>query len=348
MPSRQTTAPAHSASSPQTEDRLRARLIDFRFEPNLRIDSLVASEGNQVRLIEHRAPAAMVSRYAQQMKAGATFPAIVVNGRNEVIDGNTRRHAATKAGKDTIAAYICDELTDLEARALSVELNQCHGLSMTEEELHAFVNAVVAEGQVLDAKAYARMTGVSASTLARWVQQATFEKRARQCGIEREVVALLSEGCQAALSGVRLTPVLVELVRLAVEARVSATDLRRISGEVNSAGSEAEALAIVERERDARHEQIRAIATGFVTKPRGNRAAKHIAALLKIDPSELLDVGESKREEVTARLAELRDRIDAAIGPNRRPTADLEVTLRYPANDASRSATLDEQGAACA
>lgn len=341
--------PAHSASSPQTEDRLRARLIDFRFEPNLRIDSLVASEGNQVRLIDHRAPVAMVSRYAQQMKAGAVFPAIVVNDRHEIIDGNTRRHAAARAGKDTIAAYVCSGLTDLEARALSVELNQCHGLSMTEEELHAFVKGVVAQGESLDAKAYARMTGVPASTLTRWVQQASFEKRAAQCGIARETESDLSDSCKAALSAVRLTPVLVELATLAVAARMPVTDVRRLVVEVNAAGSEAGALGIVARERELRHDQIRAIANGFVNqRPRRNRATMHVAALLKLEPRDFLDVANDKRTEATARLIELRDRIDAAVGFATRPASDLEVTLRQPSATRPRSEVLEDEGAACA
>src|SRR4051812_14620121 len=94
------TAAAHSASSNQVEDRLRARRVEFVFEPNLAIDAILAAEGHQVRLIENRAPADMVARYAQQMKAGAVFPAIVVNDRRELIDGNTRRLASIKAGRD--------------------------------------------------------------------------------------------------------------------------------------------------------------------------------------------------------------------------------------------------------
>ena len=81
----------------------------------------------------------MVTRYAQQMKTGAIFPAIVVNELGELIDGNTRRRAAVKAGRSTMAAYICRDLTPLQARSLSVELNQANGLAMDEKELHAYV-----------------------------------------------------------------------------------------------------------------------------------------------------------------------------------------------------------------
>lgn len=318
---------AHSASSPQTEERLRSRYLDFNFEPNLKLANLVTAEGNQVRLIEHRAPATMVARYAEQMKAGAVFPAIVVNDRYEVIDGNTRWQAAKKAGKDTIAAYICSGVTALQARSLSVELNQCHGLSMSEEELYAFVVGVVQEGHSLDAKAYARMTGVRAGTLSRWVAQANFLKRARAVEIPDAHVTILSQSCQAALNPVRLTPVLRELTALAAASKMSATDVRQLVAMVNAAASESDALGLVRTERENRSEHIRAIASGFARNKGGaSRATMHVAALLKVDLAELLDVAPEKRLEAFERLEQLRDRIDLALSPvghNADPDAEL-------------------------
>ena len=59
----------------------------------------------------------MVTRFAEQMKAGAVFPAIIVNENGELIDGNTRRLAALKAKRSTIAAYVCRGLTPLLSAA---------------------------------------------------------------------------------------------------------------------------------------------------------------------------------------------------------------------------------------
>jgi transposase-like protein len=314
MTARHSASSAHPASSPQTEERLRARLLEFHFEPNLSLDALVDAEGNQVRLIENRAPASMVTRYAEQMKAGAIFPAIVVNDRNEVIDGNTRRFAAAKLGRDAIAAYVCTDLTALQARALSVELNQCHGLSMTDEELHAFVVGAVQEGHAPDAKALARMTGVRSSTLNRWVAQASFEKRARQAGIPETQLTVLSQGCQAALNPVRLTPVLIELTALAAAAGMSASDVRRVASQANAAESEGDALFVVAAERDNRRDQIRSHASGFAARrSRGSRAAMHVGALLKMGLQDLIDVAPEKQEDAIVRLESLRDQIDEAI-----------------------------------
>jgi hypothetical protein len=309
-----TGATTHPASSNQVEERLRARHIPFTFEPNLPADEIVVTEGQQVRLIGHRAPPEMVARYAQQMKAGAVFPAIVVNDRRELIDGNTRRLASVKAGNPVIAAYICAGLSALEARALSVELNQANGLAMTEEEIHAFVIGAVQEGQTLDTKSYARMTGVRVSKLSRWMAQANFQMRARRCGISQSVVDALSHSAQAALNAVRLTPVFIELTSLAASARVSTTDLRGLVGSVNAAASEEDALGRIDAEREIRGGDIRALASGFaVPKSKARASAAHIAALLNLDVEDLLDVRPDRQRETALRLHALRDHINHAV-----------------------------------
>ncbi len=304
----------HSASSIQIEERLAARHIDYRFEPNYSVDAIVDAEGHQVRLIEHRAPAEMVTRYAQQMKAGAVFPAIVVNERGELIDGNTRRRAARKAGRSTIPAYICRDLTPLQARALSVELNQANGLAMDEKELHAYVRSAVLEGQTLDTKTCARITGVRPSNLERWKAQAQFEQRARQCGIRDADVALLSEGVQAALNAIRLVPVLIQAAAVAAAARMPLSAVRSMVTRINAATSESAALEVVADERAARADDIRAIASGFAARRRlGQRSAMHIAALLKFDVDALLEVPPESREQTIARLRDVRDHAARAI-----------------------------------
>jgi hypothetical protein len=304
----------HSASSVQVEERLAARHIDYRLEPNYSIEGIIDTEGHQVRLIEHRAPTEMVSRYAQQMKAGAVFPAVVVNERGELIDGNTRRCAALKAGRSTIPAYICRDLTPLQARALSVELNQANGLPMEEKELHAYIRSAVLEGQTLDPKVCARITGVRASTLERWKSQAQFEQRARQCGVRNVEVAALSGSVQAALNGVRLVPVLIEATSVAAAAHMSLSAVRRMVSQINAATSEAGALDVVAAERDARADEIRAIASGFTARRRvGQRSAMHIAALMKLAIDDLLEVPFENREQTIAHLRDLRDHANRAI-----------------------------------
>ncbi|MCW3101468.1 MAG: hypothetical protein JWL77_7086 [Chthonomonadaceae bacterium] len=309
-------APAqHAARSPQTEEKLDARHVVWEFEPNLPLAELLDVEGNQVRRSEHRAPREMVERYTEQMKNGAVFPAIVVNDRHELVDGNTRSAAARSIGRETIAAYVCADLTSLRARSLSVELNQAHGLSMSEDEIRAFVESAVDAGQVLDTKAYARMTGKKPRTLSRWVAAHAFRRRAdRADELQGLPVDRLPETVQVALHTIKLRAVFVAATRLALDARVNATDMKALVREVEAAPSETAARAVVEAARRARAEDIGTIAAGFrVAKRRSTGAAPHLAGLLKFTPEDLLDVAPDRQAEALDRMRELHERLEAAI-----------------------------------
>lgn len=304
----------HPSASTETESRLEARHIQFTFEPNLRIDQIRDVEGNQVRLLEHRAPTDMVTRYAEQMKSGAVFPAIVVNDRYELIDGNTRWGAAARNGRETICAYVCHDVSALDARSLSVELNQTHGLSMTDSELRRFVTSAVQEGQTLDAKAYARMTGVKASTLARWVAATHCELRAVREGIAAERLEGISDSVLAALQVAKLRSVFLAATELAIDARVPSSQIKTLVAEANAAASEDAALAGVAAAREARSDDVKAIAAGFrSTRRRSAGSALHIGGLLRFEAGDLLDVEPAKQSETFERLSALRSRLEGVL-----------------------------------
>lgn len=305
---------ANPSTSAQTESKLLARHIHFVFEPNLDVSVIRDVEGNQVRLTEHRAPRATVDRYAEQMRAGAIFPAIVVNDRHEIVDGNTRWMAALRNKRETIAAYVCHGLSALEARSISVELNQSNGLAMTEEEIRAFVTSAVDEGQVLDAKAYARMTGTRAAALNRWVAVKHFEMRAGRHAMTAEDYDCLPDSTRAALQVVKLSSVFVQLTALAIDARVPVAQLKPIIAEANAATSEVESLAIVAQARADWADEIKAIASGFKpARRRGLGSALHIGGLLRFGVDDLLDVPKEKRSETYKRMSCLRQRLDGAL-----------------------------------
>jgi hypothetical protein len=308
----------HPSASAHTESKLAARHVNFVLEPNLDIRQIRDVEGNQVRLTAHRAPKVAVDRYAEQMKAGAIFPAIVVNDRHEIVDGNSRWMAALRNKRDTIAAYVCSDLSALQARSLSVELNQSHGLSMTEEELRAFVTGAVDEGQVLDAKAYSRMTGIKASTLRRWVSAKHFDMRAGRDGLASDQFKDVSDSVRAALNVAKLEAVFMQAAALAVDAKVPITQLKAIITEANTAPSEAEALAVVRRARAARSDEIRAIASGFKNPPRKSKgSALFMGGLLRYEVADLLDVAPDRQTEVYIRMHSLKMRLDEALAKAR-------------------------------
>jgi hypothetical protein len=327
---------AHPAVSQQIEQMLKARSIDFDFEPNVQISEIRDAEGNQVRLTEHRAPKDQVAKYAVAMKHGATFPAVVLNDRLERIDGNTRLEARIKNGDDTIPAYICHGLTPLEARSLSVELNQSNGLAMTEEEIRRFVDGAVLEGQHADLRTLSRMTGVRDTKLARWVAETQFKARAEREDIDERHVIALPASTRAALNATRLAAVFQSLTQLAAEARMPAAQVKKIVARANAAPSESEALAAVNSERDARAEEIRAVASGF--SPRDNRrsrgSAQHIGGLARFEVEDLLDVAPEKQFDTFQRMKLLRDRLDRAVA-----RAEQEWDLTPPAEETDDAAS---------
>lgn len=305
----------HPAVSQQIEQMLRARSIEFDFEPNVLISEIRDAEGNQVRLTEHRAPKDQVVKYAVAMKHGAMFPAIVLNDRLERIDGNTRLEAHIKNGDDTIPAYICHGLTPLEARSLSVELNQSNGLAMTEEEIRRFIDGAVLEGQHADIRSLSRMTGISDTKIARWIAETQFTARAEREGIDERHVNALPPSTRAALNAARLAAVFRAITLLAAEARMPAAEVKKIVSQANAASSESDALAIVAAERDTRADEIRAVGSGF--SPRDNRrskgSAQHIGGLVRFEVEDLLDVAPERQFETFQRIRLLRDRLNEVV-----------------------------------
>lgn len=322
---------AHPAVSQQIEQMLKARSIEFDFEANVLISEIRDAEGNQVRLTEHRAPKDQVAKYAVAMKHGAQFPAIVLNDRLERIDGNTRLEARIKNGDTTIPAYICHGLTPLEARSLSVELNQSNGLAMTEQEIRRFVDGAVLEGQHADIRTLSRMTGVSDTKISRWIAETQFKARAERENIDERHVNVLPPSTRAALHPARLAAVFRAVTQLAAEARIPAAEVKKIVAKANAATSESEALTVVAAERDARIEEIRAVGSGF--SPRNNRrsqgSAQHIGGLVRFEVDDLLDVAPEKQFETFQRMRLLRDRLNDVV---RR--AEQEWDLTPPGDEA--------------
>jgi hypothetical protein len=337
------TRTAHPAVSQQIEQMLKARSIDFDFEPNVRIDDIRDVEGNQVRLTEHRAPKDQVAKYAVAMKHGAAFPAIVLNDRLERIDGNTRLEARIKNGDEAIPAYICHDLTPLDARSLSVELNQSNGLAMTEDEIRRFIDGVVQEGQHADLRTMSRMTGVRETKIARWIAETQFKSRATREDIDERFVNALPASTRAALQATRLASVFREITQLAAETRMPAAEVKKLVAQTNAASSESDALAIVDGERDTRTNEIRAVASGF--SPRDNRrskgSAQHIGGLTRFEVEDLLDVAPEKQYETFQRIKLVRDRLNDVVAraeqewnltpPAENPSELIDTTVNAPA-----------------
>jgi hypothetical protein len=320
----------HPAMSQQVEQMLTARGIQYDFEPNVQLAEIRNVEGIQVRLTEHRAPKDQVAKYSVAMKHGAQFPAIILNDRLERIDGNTRLEARIKNGDTTIPAYICHNLTPLQARSLSIELNQSNGLAMTEQEIRSFVEGAVQEGQHADIRSFSRMTGVSETKLQRWVAEALFIDRAKNERIDERHVSVLPPSTRAALNSARLAAVFRDITQLAAEARIPAAGVKKLVAQANQASSESDALAVVAAEREIRGDEIRAVGSGFSPRytRRSNGSVQHLGGLARFGVEDLLDVDPEKQFETFQRVRLIRDLLDEVV-----KRAEQEWDLTPPADE---------------
>ena len=322
------TRTTHPARSPQTEAMLKARSIDFEFEANLAVVDVREADGYQVRLTQNRAPKEQVTKYATAMKHGATFPAIVLNENMELIDGNTRLQGRLRNGGDTIAAYILFGVTALDARSLSVELNQSNGMAMKDEEIRLFIDGAVKDGQQPEVRALARMTGVSEPKITRWIAETQFVSRSAKAGIAGRYVTALPASTRSALHATRLEAVFEALTVLAAEAKLPTAYVKKLVGLVNNAPSESAALEIVQSEREQRADEIRAVASGFSPRERKSKgSAQHLGGLQRFDIDDLLDVAPEKQYETFERMKVVRDRLDAVVS-----RAQREWDLTPPAS----------------
>jgi hypothetical protein len=308
---------------------LKARGLDYEFEANVAIEDIREAEEAQVRLEIHRAPKEQVTKYATAMSHGATLPAVVLNEHYEKIDGNTRLEAKRRLKHDTIPAYIVYGVTPVEARSLSVELNQSNGQAMTDGEIRKFIVDAMREGQELQVPALAKITGARDLKIKRWIAEARFEERANRHALDYQV---LPPSTKAVLNSVKLDAVFIAMTKLATAARLPTAEVKRLVSAVNHAGSEQDALDVVNSEHQTRAEEIRAIASGFSGARKSKGSVQHLGGLLHFSAEDLLDVAEDKQYETYLRMTELRELLSSVIN---RATQEWKLTPPAPTSEGS-------------
>jgi hypothetical protein len=185
---------------------------------------------------------------------------------------------------------------------------------MEEDEIRTFIIDAIQGGQQPEIRSLARMTGVKDSKIARWIADTRFTTKARNAGIEERLTEVLPESTRVALEATHLAPVFEDLTVLAAESRMPAAEVKKLVQAVNAAPSQADALAIVAAERDARAERIRQVASGFTPTPRRSTgSAQHFGALLKFDVDDLLDVEPERQYETFNRLKIIHDRLGVVV-----------------------------------
>lgn len=179
-----------------------------------------------------------VDRFAAAMKAGASFPPIVVYanaGKLVIIDGNNRQAAARKAGKEYIVGIVVADDTPSEMISLmTVEANAHHGvtpdLSWRLQQAFHLCSLGFTDQQASDASA----VSVPQLRTARAVQEADQRSRAlRIHGFTEMAVAT-----RQVLGALKDDAVFYQAARVAVDTGMTIDEVREMTRAVKTMPSE--------------------------------------------------------------------------------------------------------------
>lgn len=215
---------------PRTENVLKHLSVKFEYDADYPLHKLILDEETQVRSGDNQAPKKEVARYLDLLKAGATFPPIVILKGGRVVDGNTRWKAFTANKRTFIPAYVCDISSPALAKRIGVELNAVHGRRMEKAELTSWLssgNGTVTEDDAL------RITGWSGATIRRIRGALQFEARRTKLGVALKTS--LPDDVRAVLNGVTNPEAFAMLTALADEAGLKAAEARHLVRQVNEA-----------------------------------------------------------------------------------------------------------------
>ena len=236
----------------------------------LPLSSIVIDHEAQVRTSDHQAPKKRVDRYATQMKAGATFPAIVVaeNGATvegvrqvKMVDGNTRRKAALspEVQWDAFPAYILKDVSGEQCRQVGVYMNQRNGRDLDDSEARKWVNEALEAGMSLTQ--IARISGFAYSTVKRMDGIREFGIRVKKASLPVDLLNTVHEGSAALLADkVQHDSVFAEAAQLAADAHLTPSDLRPLVTKIGKTGNDTEAFELIAKERAAHTPQIKSYA----------------------------------------------------------------------------------------
>jgi hypothetical protein len=139
---------------------------------------IVASADTQMRVVG--IDPGTVASYAEDMKAGATFPAIRVyhgGGEYHLADGFHRVEAARQIGLDTLLAEVLQG-TSRDATLAACAANATHGLRRTNEDKRRAISAMLTDPEwaVWSDRAIAKACAVDHKSVAKVRRELTAPK----------------------------------------------------------------------------------------------------------------------------------------------------------------------------
>jgi hypothetical protein len=324
-------APAGFPLDIPLERELETMGIRYRRVIELPLDKVRITPEAQVRSTDHQGPPARVARYAVQMKAGATFPPIVVAedptdvATFDLVDGNTRSKAARdkEVQRDTFAAYVLQGVTYEQCREVGVYMNQRNGKDLDKTEALNWINDALEAKMPLSR--IARISGFSFQTVKKLDGVREFNNRTKKLELPPAVKTLPSQTQALLADKVQHDNVFRLITSLATDSAMSKSELQPLVDKISKTGTDDEALRLIAREREAREAQIKEYAAAAERRPLPNgqvgtvrppyyvQMRKHLQFLLARGPLDLFDPTLTSREDSEQLLRETRQRLDEAL-----------------------------------
>ncbi len=271
------------------------------------------SRGNQARR-EAIVPES-VDRFSTAMRAGTTFPPIVLypdQGRLVIIDGNNRHAAASRVGAAEIPGIVIAEDTPSEViHLLTVEANARHGvtpeLAWRVQQAFSLVSMGWSDHDAAEA------AGLSISQLRTARQVTDADQRARAMRISG--FGNLNASCKQALAGLRDEAAFYQLSRIAVDTGMTTEEIREVTRAIKGMPSEAARVSYIATVGKSRAGLRQAKKAGSNSHSRLHSPKTSLAAgigkIMAVDPTALIRqiVTTSERDVVNHRLAELTKKI---------------------------------------
>ncbi len=273
---------------PRVEQYLNEQAVDYVYVPDLSIENfdLKASLRNQARLSD-TLNKDTVAEYALAMIDGVDFPAVIShrpNGKDVLISGNHRIHAAIEAELKTFDTYRVKTDDPFILDRLTRSANAIEGMRPSRKELVAQA-AFLVENRKMTATAAAKEMRVPVEAVRKAVNTARTRRRLAALGQNPE----LPETHLTALSSITSDRVLKPLTELIAQSRMPAATAESLFKEIQTQPNEEAQLRIVGawRNRADIKDRIAKHKGGTVAKPtrgadNGTRLLTHFGQLANI------------------------------------------------------------------
>ncbi len=245
-------APSPVPADQRTEDWLTSRGVKFSPARLIPLGKIKHAESRHNQARAEALTSEVVDRYTTAVKAGETFPPIVVYKSGSgfmIVDGNHRDEAHVRASCPSIAAYEIDPATSTDlVELLTVEANVRHGQPTdTAWRLRQAIH-LIATGKSMELVTSA--TGVTKSQIDVAKRIGKADERAHRMGLYgwTNLNALQRQN----LATISSDPVFAACAEVVIDTSMTGVDIATLTRQIRAAASEADALRIVGEVGDQR------------------------------------------------------------------------------------------------